>query len=53
VTDPRDYPHTRIQVDLETGIARALELRAFLPHVEYLRYARRKRPRLGPETTEP
>lgn len=25
---------------LEVGIARALELRAFLPHVEYARYAR-------------
>ena len=43
VKDPRDYPHTRVTVDLELGIARALELRAFLPHVEYARYARPRR----------
>lgn len=40
VNDPRDYPHTRVNVDVESGIARALELRAFVPRVEYARYAR-------------
>jgi hypothetical protein len=45
VRDPREYPHTRVRVPLENGIARALELRAFLPHVEYARYAERTRVR--------
>ena len=40
VMDARDYPHTRVNVELEVGITRALEFRAFLPHVEYARYAR-------------
>lgn len=45
VKDPRDYPHTRVNVDLEVGVARAMELRAFLSHVEYARYARGRRQR--------
>ena len=45
VKDPRDYPHTRVNVALDLGAGRALELRSFLPHVEYARYARGRRPR--------
>jgi hypothetical protein len=40
VTRPEDYAHTHLHIDVEVGIARALELRAFLPHVEYARYAK-------------
>jgi hypothetical protein len=36
--DWREYPHTRIRVDLERGIKRALELGAFLENVPYKRY---------------
>lgn len=39
------YPHTRVNVDLEVGVARAMELRAFLSHVEYAQYARGRRQR--------
>ena len=42
VKDWKHYPHTRIKIDLDRGIARALELRAFLPHVEYARYTQRR-----------
>ena len=38
VKRPEEYPHTRVKIDIEVGIERALELRAFLPHVEYVRY---------------
>jgi hypothetical protein len=38
-----DYSHTRVDIDLEVGICRALELRAFLPHVEYTRYVKNRR----------
>lgn len=41
--DFRDYPHTRIHIDIERGIARALELRAFLEDVPYHRYDRRRK----------
>jgi hypothetical protein len=37
-TDWRDYPHTRINVELERAIKRALELNAFLEGVRYKRY---------------
>lgn len=40
--DPRDYPHTRVNVDLERAIKRALELNAFMTDVPYPRYARRR-----------
>jgi len=43
VKRPEDYPHTRVSVELGVGIARAIELRAFLPHVEYARYAKNRR----------
>jgi hypothetical protein len=37
--DWHDYPHTRVYIDLERGVRRALELNAFLPEVPYARYA--------------
>jgi len=39
--DPRDYPHTRVNVELERAVARANELRAFLNDVPYKRYGQR------------
>jgi hypothetical protein len=36
--DWRDYPHTRVYIDLERGLKRALELKAFLNDVPYKRY---------------
>jgi REP element-mobilizing transposase RayT len=38
VKDWRDYPHTHIEMELERGLKRALELKAFLEHVPYKRY---------------
>jgi hypothetical protein len=38
VTDWRDYPHTRVTVELEMGVARAQQLNAFMTHVRYPRY---------------
>ncbi len=38
--DPRGYPHTRVRIDSERGITRALELDAFLPGVPHARYDR-------------
>ncbi len=40
----RDYPHTRINVELEVAIRRALELHAFLEGVPYKRYLDAKKP---------
>lgn len=42
--DWRRYPHTRVSLELERGLRRALELRAFLPHVPYKRYEKRMKP---------
>jgi REP element-mobilizing transposase RayT len=39
-TDWREYPHTKVNVELERGVKRALELRAFLEGVRYRRYDR-------------
>ncbi len=39
--DPRDYPHTRVHLDVDRGIERAIELDAFLAEVPYFRYDRR------------
>jgi len=39
--DWRTYPHTRVNVDLERGIRRALEINAFVPGVPYPRYQRK------------
>ena len=41
-SDWRDYPHTRVNVELEPAIRRALELGAFLEGVSYKRYQRRR-----------
>jgi hypothetical protein len=41
--DPKDYPHTRVDVELEVAIARARELNAFLVGVPYARYDRRRK----------
>jgi hypothetical protein len=40
VSDWREYPHTRVRIDLERGLKRALELKAFLEKVPYKRYQR-------------
>jgi len=45
VTDWREYPHTRAPIDVDRGVKRALELKAFLQGVPYKRYQQRKRPR--------
>ena len=39
--DPAQYPHTRVNVDLERAVRRALELGAFLNHIPYPRYQRK------------
>lgn len=39
--DYREYPHTRINVELEAAIKRSLELGAFLEGVPYKRYLKR------------
>jgi len=36
--DWREYPHTRIEIELERGVKRARELGAFLQSVPYKRY---------------
>ena len=41
-TDWREYRHTRVNVELERGVRRTLELRAFLDGVEYERYRKGK-----------
>jgi REP element-mobilizing transposase RayT len=38
VKDWREYPHTRVNVELETAIRRSRELNAFLEGVPYKRY---------------
>jgi hypothetical protein len=40
VRDYRDYPHTRVRIDLDVGLRRAIELKTFLAHVPYKRYER-------------
>lgn len=42
VVDYRNYPHTHLAIELERGLKRALELGAFLEHVAYKRYAKRR-----------
>ena len=39
--DWRGHPHTRVNIELESAIRRALELNAFLTGVRYKRYAER------------
>jgi REP element-mobilizing transposase RayT len=43
VTDWQQYPHTRVSIELDRGVKRALELRAFLERVPYKRYADAKK----------
>ena len=38
--DPRDYPHTRVNVEMERAVQRAVELNAFMTGVRYKRYDR-------------
>ena len=38
--EPKDYPHTRVNVELERAIKRALELNAFMEGVPYKRHQR-------------
>jgi hypothetical protein len=40
VSDWREYPHTRIRIDVDAGVRRALELNAFMEGVRYKRYER-------------
>jgi REP element-mobilizing transposase RayT len=41
VRDWRDYPHTRVNIELERAIRRALEIKSFLEGVPYKRYQKR------------
>jgi REP element-mobilizing transposase RayT len=41
--DWREYPHTRVYIELEIGVRRALELKAFLEGVPYKRYHKGRR----------
>jgi REP element-mobilizing transposase RayT len=43
VTDYRDYPHTRINIELPRAVNRAVQLNAFLEDLPYARYERRGR----------
>jgi REP element-mobilizing transposase RayT len=43
--DYREYSNTRVMIDCERGIARAIELKAFLPEVPYARYERKEKRR--------
>ena len=38
VTDWRDYPHTKVDIEMWRAIRRAVELNAFLEDVPYKRY---------------
>lgn len=42
VRDWKEYPHTRVNVELEPAVNRAIELGAFLPGVAYRRYFRKR-----------
>ena len=43
VDDHRDYPDTHVNIDLEVGLKRALQLKAFMMGIPYDRYDRGKR----------
>jgi hypothetical protein len=45
VRDLRDYQHTHVAIELERGLKRALELKAFLEHVPYKRYTTPPKPK--------
>ena len=40
--NPKDYPDTRVYVDVDRAVKRALELKAFLTNVPYARYERKR-----------
>ena len=40
VKDWRLYPHTRVDIDVDRGVRRALQLNAFMEGVRYKRYER-------------
>lgn len=40
--DPAQYPHTRVGIDVDRAVKRALELQAFLEGVPYKRYQRKR-----------
>jgi hypothetical protein len=40
--DPVDYPHTRVCVNLDRALKRALAINAFLENIPYKRYTRRR-----------
>jgi hypothetical protein len=42
-SDWHDYPHTRVNIDVDVAVKRALEKHAFMEGVEYKRYARDRR----------
>jgi hypothetical protein len=44
----RTYPHTRVNIDLDRAVRRAIKLSAFLEGVPYPRYERRARRRTPP-----
>jgi hypothetical protein len=44
VKDWRDYPHTRVNVELDRAIQRALKIDAFLSNVKYKRYLDARKP---------
>ena len=41
--DWRDYPNTHVNVELERGLRRALELKAFMEGVPYKRYLKKRK----------
>jgi hypothetical protein len=41
-SDPKKYAHTRVKIECDVGIKRAVQLNAFLEGVPYARYERRK-----------
>ena len=43
VRDYRHYPHTQVNLDVETVVVRAVELNSFLEEVPYARYDRKRR----------
>jgi len=43
VRDFRDYPHTRLYLDVDRAVHRAVDLKAFLEEVPYARYERHER----------
>jgi len=50
--DWRAYPHTRVHIEVDDAVRRALAKNAFMTGVEYKRYARerRRRHRIDPDT---